>query len=77
MKVVAEIYKKRNSKETLKTQRELEDKNQLLSYISSIGPDPLKTTKPTSQHSELGHHRPASELPFKWRFPAEPMMARL
>ena len=25
----------------------------------------------------LGHQRPASETPFKWRFAAGPMMARL
>ena len=25
----------------------------------------------------LGHHRPASETPFKWRFTGGPLMARL
>ena len=28
-----------------------------------------------NQHSILGHHRPASETPFKWRFAGMPMMA--
>ena len=30
-----------------------------------------------SQHSKLGHHRPASETPFKWRFVGGPKMAHL
>ena len=30
-------------------------------FISNTGPDPLKITKLPSQHSMLGHHRPASE----------------
>ena len=34
-------------------------------------------TKLTSQHLVLGHHRPASEMPFKWRFAGGPLMARL
>ena len=34
-----------------------------------------KITKLPSQHSMLGHHRPASETPFKWRFAGRPMMA--
>ena len=29
-----------------------------------------------SQHSMLGHHRQASEMPFKWRFASGPMIAR-
>ena len=29
-----------------------------------------------SQHSKLGHHRPASETSFKWRFAHGPNMAR-
>ena len=29
-----------------------------------------------SQHSKFGHHRPASETPFKWRFAHGPNMAR-
>ena len=28
---------------------------------------------PPSQHTVLGHHRPASETPFKWRFAGRPM----
>ena len=57
-----------------------------IGFLSNIGPDPLKITKLPSQHSMLGHHRPASETPFKWpasetpfkwRFAGGTMMARL
>ena len=44
---------------------------------SNTGPDPPKNHKVRSQHSMLGHHRHASETPFKWRFAGVPMMARL
>ena len=46
-------------------------------FFSNTGPDPLKITKLSSQHSMLGHHRHASETPFKWRFAGGPMMVRL
>ena len=39
--------------------------------------DLLKITKLPSQHSILGHYRPASETPFKWRFAGGSMIARL
>ena len=47
-------------------------------FLSNTGPDPLKIEKLPSQHSMLGHHRPApiSETPFKWRFAGGPMIAR-
>ena len=48
-----------------------------IGFLSNIGPDPLKITKLPIQHSMLGHHRPASETPFKWRFDGGPMKARL
>ena len=32
--------------------------------LSNTGPDPLKFSKLPSQHSMLGHHRPASKTPF-------------
>ena len=35
-----------------------------MGFLSNSGPDPLKITKLQSQHSMLGHHRPASETPF-------------
>ena len=47
-----------------------------LNFLSNTGPDPLKITKLPIQHSILGHHRPASETPFKWRFAGGPLMAR-
>ena len=51
------------------------DKN--IGFHSNTGPDPLKLTKLLGQHSMLGHHRHASETPFKWRYPGGPMMAHL
>ena len=47
-----------------------------IEFLSTTGPDPLKITKLPIQHSMLGHHRPASETPFKWRFAGGPLMAR-
>ena len=44
--------------------------------LSNTGPDPLKITNLPIQHSMLGHHRPARETPFKWRFADGPLMAR-
>ena len=34
-------------------------------FLSNTGPYPLKFSKLPSQHSTLGHHRHASETPFK------------
>ena len=48
-----------------------------IGFLSNTGPGPLKITKLQIQHSLLGHHRPASETPFKWRFADGPLMARL
>ena len=47
-----------------------------IEFLSNTGPDPLKITKLPSQHSMLGHHRPASETPFQWRFASGPLMTR-
>ena len=44
-----------------------------IGFLSNTGQDSLKTH---SQHPMLGHHRHASETPFKWRFAGGPMMAR-
>ena len=38
---------------------------QNIEYLSNTGPGPLKFSKLPSQHSTLGHHRHASETPFK------------
>ena len=46
-------------------------------FPSNARPDPLKITKLPSQHSMLGHHRPACETLFKWCFAGGPMMVRL
>ena len=48
-----------------------------IGLLSNTGPDPLKIIKLPSQHSMLGHHRHASEMPFQWRFVGGPMMALL
>ena len=47
-----------------------------IGFLSNTGPDPLKITKLQSQHLMMGHQRPASETPFKWRFAGGPLMAR-
>ena len=52
------------------------EKYKNIGFLSNTGPDPLKTTKLQIQHSMLGHDRPASETPFKWRFACGPLMAR-
>ena len=46
-------------------------------FLKNTGLDPLKFTKLLSQHSICGYHRHTRETPFKWRFPAGPMMACL
>ena len=48
-----------------------------IGFLSNASPDPLKITKEPIQHSMLGHHRPASEMPFKWRFAGGSLIARL
>ena len=47
-----------------------------IGFLSNTDPDPLEIKKLPSHHSMLGHHRPASESPFKWRFAGRLMMAR-
>ena len=47
-----------------------------IGFLSNTGPDPLQITKPPIQHSMFGHHRSASEMPFKWRFSSGLLMAR-
>ena len=48
-----------------------------IGFPSNIGPDPLKITKLPSQDSMLGHHRHASEMPFKWHSTGRSMMAAI
>ena len=45
-----------------------------IGFLSNTGLDPLKITKLSSQHSMLGHHRHASETPFRWRFAGWPIL---
>ena len=54
----------------------LKNKNNI-GCLSKYWPGSPNITKLPSQHSILGHHRYASETPFKWRFAGGPMMARL
>ena len=49
---------------------------QIDGFLSNTGPNPLKITKLPRQHLMLGHHRHASETPFKWRFAGGSVMAR-
>ena len=48
------------------------EKLQNIGFLCNTVSDPLKTKKLPSQHSMLGHHRPASETPFQWRFTGWP-----
>ena len=52
------------------------EKYKFIGFPSNTGPDPLKITKLPSQHSTMGHYRPASETPFQWRFAGRPIIAR-
>ena len=45
-----------------------------MGFLSKNGPDPLSNHKGTKTAFNVGHHRPASETPFKWRFAGGPMM---
>ena len=45
-------------------------------FLSNTGQDPLKNHK-TTKPAMMGHHRPASEIPFKWRFDDGTMISRL
>ena len=54
-----------------------EKSQKIQGFLAILIPDLLKITKLPSQHLMLGHHRPASETPFKWRFAGGPIMARL
>ena len=47
-----------------------------IGFLAILVQTPCKITKVQSQHSMLGHHRPASETPLKWRFAGGPMMSR-
>ena len=44
-----------------------------IGVLRHAGLDTLKITKLPSRNSMLGHHRHASETPFKWRFAGGPM----
>ena len=43
-----------------------------IGFPSNIDLDPLKITKPPSQHSMVGHYWHASETPFQWPFAGGP-----
>ena len=48
-----------------------------IGFLSNTGPVPLKITKLQIQHSMLGHHRPAREMPFKRCFAVLPPLVKL
>ena len=52
-------------------------KNKKIGLLRNTDQDSLKIIKLLSQHKMLGHQRPASETPFKWRFTSGPTMTRL
>ena len=52
-----------------------QENHKAIGFLSNTGPDPMEVTKLPSQHSMLGHHRPATEAPFEWRFAGGPMIA--
>ena len=45
-----------------------------IGFLSNTGLDHLKIIKLPSQHSMLGHHRPASETAFRWRADDGPLI---
>ena len=46
-----------------------------IEFPSRTCPDRLKIHNAIKPASMFGHHRPASERPYKWRFAGGPMMA--
>ena len=59
----------RGSGSTIETRR-------AIGFLSNTGPDPMGNLKANKLDSMLGHHRSASETPFKCRFAGGPMKAR-
>ena len=47
-----------------------------IGFLSNTSPDPLKNHKASNPAFNVGHHQPASETPFKWRFAGGPLMDR-
>ena len=53
------------------------DPRKNLGFLSNTGPDPLKITKLSSQHSMLGHHRAIigkTVMAFRWRADDGPLI---
>ena len=51
------------------------ENHKAIGFLINTGVDPMENQLPW-QHSMLGHHRPTSETPLKWRFAGGSMMAR-
>ena len=51
--------------------------SQIIGFLGIAGSDPLKTNKDIKPALKLGHHRHASETPFKSHFVGGQIMARL
>ena len=47
-----------------------------IEFLSHSGLDPLKNHKATKPAFIVGHYRPASKTPLKWRFADRPIIAR-
>ena len=43
--------------------------------LEELAIPPDKPERGDSQHACSGHYRPTSEMPFKWRFAGEPLVA--
>ena len=56
------------------TPHSLENHKKLWSSLAILVQILWKITKLPSQRSTVGHHRPASETPFKWPYAGGPMM---
>ena len=51
--------------------------HKFIGFLINTGPVSLKITKLPSQHSTVGHYRPASETPFQWRFAGRSIITRI
>ena len=50
------------------------EKSQNIGFLSNTGPDPLKNHKATKPTFNVSHHRPASEMAFRWRADDGPLL---
>ena len=53
------------------------EKSQNIGFLSNTGPDPLTNYKAAKPVCNVGPHRYASEMQFKWHLAGGPLMAHL